>query len=116
MPVPPGFNNKVIICEPVTAADLNAVIATQNAAGNWLTDIKIMDATGAALLFCVNYNAAYGYTALQRVNLVLFMQANLDADAAAQLIDGYVPTGMFLDPTTPGAVYVLYQLLVDSPA
>lgn len=112
MPVPAGFDNIVRVVLPVTAIDLNAEISTQNGAGYWLTDIKIMDSSVAALIF-VRTNAIYGYAAPQKINVVNMDQPDIDADAAIELPAGYVPTGIFLDPTTPGSIFILYQLLDD---
>lgn len=75
--------------------------------------VAIMDSTEAALLFAKNFADTYGYSAPQRMRLLDLDQSTIDTENAAQLTDGYVPTGMFLDPSTPGAVYINYQLLAE---
>lgn len=112
MPIPLGFDNTVIRVNatPVTAADLNTAISTQNTAEYYVTDIKFTDADNAFLL-CAKDLAED--TQLQKVNLVTQTQAAIDADKATEIADGYWPTGVF---STPGYdLLILYQQL-DEPS
>ena len=121
MPLPTGFDNKVVDVDDVDEATFNSILTAQNNAGYWATDIKIMDSTSAVILFCKNYvtshpgdGGSYPYVSRQAISQVSMNQAALDADKATKAVNGYVPTGMFIDPTTPGSVYILYQQLGNS--
>ena len=113
MPIPSGFDNmaRLVTGSPVGASDINAELATQNAASYWMTSLEFIDANTSVLLFG-KFNAAYGYTALQKVNAVTASQAAIDADKATEIAGGYWPTGLFV--THGGALLILYQLLVES--
>jgi propanediol dehydratase large subunit len=115
MPIPAGFDNTVryVNAVPVAAADLNAEIATQNAASFWMTDLKFVDNNNALLLFVKTDFVTLGYTAEQKVNLVALSQAAIDADKATEIAGGYWPTGIF--PAPDGRVFILYQLLDPPP-
>jgi len=110
MPVPPGFDNTVIVVtgSPVGPTEINAELATQNAAGYWMMSMEFVDANTALLLFGKN-DASYGYTADQKVNAVAATQVAMDADKATETFDGYWPTGLFVTPG--GSALVLYQLI-----
>jgi len=110
MPVPTGFDNKVRVTTDDATA-LNAEVATQNAADYLLFSVAFDGAGTALLLFGKNAGAAYVPTAPQKVNAVAATQGAVDADAATESADGYVPTGIFTNGTT---AYVLYQQLDDS--
>lgn len=114
MASPPGFNNTVIVVtgSPVGPTEINAELATQNAAGYWMTSMEFVDANTALLLF-VKTNAIYGYTADQKVNQVAANQSAMDADKAAETPDGWWPTGIFVTPG--GDALVLYQQLDSVP-
>lgn len=116
MPIPAGFDNTVrlVSAVPITAAALNAEIATQNAAQFWVTDIKFIDDDNATLLFVKTDFGTLGYDAEQKVNNVAVTQGAIDADKAAETPDGYWPTGMF--PAPDGTLFILYQLLDPSGA
>jgi hypothetical protein len=102
---------RLVAGAPIGAAEINAELATQNAAGYWMTSLEFIDANNAVLLFG-KMAAAYGYTALQKVNLVTATQGAIDADKATEIAGGYWPTGLF---TTPGgALLIAYQLLDES--
>lgn len=113
MPIPTGFDNKVVVVSPITATDLNTALTTLNAAGYWVTDLRLSTSGDALLLACkTNTGAgAYGYTADQKVNLVDIDQTALDADKATETGDGYWPTGIFIDPADDTQVFVLYSQL-----
>ncbi len=108
MPIPTGFDNKVVVVNPITASDLNTALSTLNAASYWVTDMRLSDTGDALLLACktATGGGAYNYTADQKVNEVLIDQSALDADKATETANGYWPTGIFLDPVTPGSVFV----------
>lgn len=110
MPVPPGFDNtvRVVTGSPVGPTEINAELATQNAAGYWMTSLEFVDANTGLLLFVKN-DASYGYTADQKVNAVAATQGAMDADKATEILDGYWPTGLFITPG--GSALVLYQLI-----
>jgi hypothetical protein len=115
MPIPAGFDNTVILVNatPVAASDINTEIATQNAADYVVSSIEFIDADNVALLFMKNDIATYGYSIDQKVNLVAANQAAVDADKAAEVVNGYWPTGIFVTPG--GDLLVLYQLLDEAP-
>lgn len=107
MPVPTGFQNKVRVTG-LTTTDINAELASQNAAGWWLTDLRFTPGLGQAVLLLVNTsNPAYAATVPQKVNAVDIDQAAIDADIATEFVDHNWPTGIFVyDDAT---VYVLYS-------
>jgi len=111
MPIYPTFNNKIIYitASPVAASDINSVLATQNTAGFWATDIRFTSANDAFILFVKTNTGAYGDSADQKVNLISGNQAALDADAGIEAGAGYYPTGIF--PTPGGSLLVFYTLL-----
>ena len=113
MPIPSGFDNmaRVVTGGPVGATEINAELATQNAASYWMTSLEFVDANTAVILFG-KFNAAYGFTALQKVNAVAANQAAVDADKATEIAGGYWPTGIFVTPG--GALLIGYQLLDES--
>lgn len=113
MPIPAGFDNivRLVTGSPVGATELNSEIATQNAAGYWMYGFYFVDANTAVLIFG-KYNAAYGYTANQKVNAVAANQAAIDADKATETASGYWPTGLVVTPG--GSLMIAYQLLDES--
>jgi uncharacterized membrane protein YdbT with pleckstrin-like domain len=115
MPIPAGFNNTVryVTNTPVAAADINAEIATQNGADYAVSSIEFINANEVVLLFLKMDSSIYGYSLSQKVNLVAANQAAIDADKAAEIVNGYWPTGMFITPA--GALLILYQLLDEAP-
>lgn len=82
---------------PIGAAEVNAEITTQNAAGYWFSDMKFINSANA-LLFFVKYHGIFLYPQPQKVNEVDYVQAALDADKAAEILNGYWPTGIFIRP------------------
>ncbi len=102
---------RLVAGAPIGAAEINAELATQNAASYWMTSLEFIDANNAVLLFG-KMNAIYGYTALQKVNLVAATQMAIDADKATEIALGYWPTGLFITPG--GALLIAYQLLDES--
>jgi hypothetical protein len=112
MPIPSGFDNMVrlVTGAPISATEINAELATQNAAKYWMTSLEFIDANNAVLLFG-RMAEVYGFTALQKVNLVAATQLAIDADKATEIAGGYWPTGLFI---TPGGLLILYQLLDES--
>jgi hypothetical protein len=97
MPIPPGFDQNVdlVTGSPITADDLNTAIGTRNAADYNFADVRFLGANKAALLFAKNPAAATVPTVLQRVSqLASPDQAAIDAEKAAQIIEGYWPTGV----------------------
>lgn len=119
MPITPTFDNTVVHINnsPIGAANVNATIAIWNAAGYWFTDLKFINASNAVALF-VKMDAIYGYTQPQKVNEVDYDQAALDADKAAEILNGYWPTGIFIRPIGDEIdiiVLVHYQLLDQAP-
>jgi hypothetical protein len=114
MPIPPGFDNTIraVTGSPVGATEINAELATQNAAGYWMTSLEFVDANTALLTFVKN-DTIYGYTADQKVNAVAANQSALDADKATETADGYWPTGVFVTPG--GVALVQYQALDSVP-
>lgn len=114
MPIPSGFDNtiRVVTGSPVGATEINAELATQNAAGYWMTSLEFVDANTALLTFVKN-NAAYGYTADQKVNQVAANQSAMDADKATEILTGFWPTGTFVTPG--GVALVQYQALDTIP-
>lgn len=111
MPVPFGFTNlvRLITGAPISATEINAEIATQNAANYWFTSLEFIDANNAVALFSKFDATAYGYTADQKVNTVAATQVAIDADIAAEVPNGYMPTGLFITPG--GSLLILYQLI-----
>lgn len=119
MPIPLNFDNTVKLVEgsPITTVECNAMITTMNAAGFWFTDMKFINTANALMLF-VKMDAIYGYTQAQKINEVDYTQAALDADKAAEIINGWWPTGIFIRPIgdeidpTP---FIHYQRLDELP-
>lgn len=114
MPLPTGYSNKIKIVTD-DAASINAELAAQNAADVWVVNMGFDLSNGIAyLLLSTNVGAAYVPTSPQKVNILASNdQAALDADAATEALDGYVPTGIFIHPSDY-VPYVLYQQLNDS--
>jgi hypothetical protein len=113
MPIPAGFDNtvRVVSGSPVGATEINAELATQNAAGYLMTSLEFHNAETCLLLF-VKSDPIYGYAIDQKVNLVDPDQTSIDADKTTEIALGYWPTGIFVNPS--GDLFVGYQLL-DSP-
>jgi hypothetical protein len=111
MPIPTGFDNKVIrvTASPVTASDLNTEIAAQNGDDFYMTNLMFTDANNAFLLFAKNLGGT-GTTWSQKVNEVTQTQAALDADKATEEGNGNFPTGLFVTPG--GGLLVFYQQLI----
>lgn len=115
MPIPAGFDNTVILVSatPVAASDINTEIAAQNGNDYAVSSMEFIDADNVALLFLKMDSATYGYPLDQKVNQVAATQAAIDADKAAEIANGYWPTGIFV---TPGDdLLILYQLLDAVP-
>jgi hypothetical protein len=110
MPIPTGFDNLVrrVTATPVTAADINTEISTQNGAGYWMTSLIFTNADNVFMLFAKNLS---GFTWPQKVNIVAQTQAALDADKATEEANGNYPTGVFATPG--GDLIVFYQALVS---
>lgn len=107
----PGFFDNTVIkiaASPIAASDINTELATQNAAGYWMTSLEFIDANNAVALF-VKTNTAVTAPVEQKVNLVTATQVALDADKATETADGWWPTGIFVTPG--GGLLVLYSLL-----
>lgn len=119
MPITPTFDNTVVHIEgnPIGAADVNATIAIWNAAGYWFTSLEFINAGNALALF-VKMDAIFGYTQPQKVNEVDYLQPALDADKAAEIVNGYWPTGIFIRPIGDEIdiiALIHYQLLDQAP-
>lgn len=109
MPLATGFDTKVrlVTNSPVAAADINAEISTQNAAGYACGSIVFSDDDNALLFFTRAGDAPLDQVFPQKVNLVGLSQAALDADKATETADDWWPTGVFTTPA--GLVFVLYS-------
>lgn len=121
MPIPSAnFDNTVVVVEgsPVGPTEINAMLAIWNANGFWMTSLEFITGAEALLLFVKFDAAAYGYTADQHVNLVDYTQAALDADKAAEIVNGFWPTGIFVTPIADEGgrePLILYQRLDYTP-
>lgn len=111
MPIPPGFDNRVRVLSSVDTATLNAELTTQNTAGYWFTNMMIDSSGSAVLLFSKSDFGILGFNGQQKMNQLSIDQEDIDHDAAAEVEDGYYPTGIFVDPTQPTQVFVAYSLL-----
>ncbi len=111
MPVPPGFQNKVRVTALNTTA-INAELATQNAAGWWMTDLRFTpDLSQATLLLVNTNNPTYAATVPQKVNEVNLDQGDINDDIDTEAIEHNWPTGIFIhDDAT---VYILYSGLTS---
>lgn len=101
MPIPTGFDQTtdLVTASPVTASDLNTAIAARNAADYQLVQVVFLGTDVAALLFAKNAAAATIATIAQLVTqLAAPDQAAIDADKAAQTVEGYWPTGVGVFP------------------
>lgn len=108
-----AIENKVLLVAgtPVTDTILNAEIYNQNINGYWFTDLKFLSDNQVAMLFAKTNVDIIGGVSQQKVNEVLAVQGNVDADAAAEAVSGYYPTGIFNSPA--GTLFIAYTNLED---
>ena len=107
------YNNIVRVVSNA-AEDINTEIADLNADNYILSAITFDAADNAFLFFTYSAYAAIFVIQPQKVNAVGSTQGDVDTDAAAEALNGYVPTGVFADPGT-GQLFILYQQLNEVP-
>lgn len=108
-----SFYNNLVRAVTSTAIAINAEIATQNAANYLVSAIAFNAADVAFLLFTLNSYPDLVATNPQKVNAVGSTQGDVDADIAAEALNGNVPSGVFADPGA-GQFFILYQQLNDA--
>jgi len=69
------------------------------------------------MLFC-KQDPIFGYEQEQKINEVDYTQAALDADKAAEIVNGFWPTGIFIRPISDEddpTPFIHYQRLDELP-
>lgn len=112
MPVPSGFEIRLRIVATPSAANLNAELNTQLAAGFILNDLRLTPDLSTGIMQFTKTNAdVYAYPVPQKINAVNIDQTDINDDIAAEALDHNWPTGIVVyDDTT---VYIIYTGLTS---
>lgn len=109
MPLPTGFDTKVVLVTntPVGAADLNAELTAENAAGYACGSIVFTDDDNALMFFTRAGDDPLDNVFPQKVNQVTMSQVAIDADKATEVANDYYPTAIFTTPA--GLLFIMYS-------
>lgn len=110
--MPVGYYDNIVRVVADNLAAVNAEIATQNAANYWLQNGALEHPDNVVLLFTKFDTTYFNNPAPQKFNEVDVDQTDIDADIAAEALNNYAPTGVFIASLGAGRLWILYQQVV----